>query len=138
MQHTDAYIAGFCKAAEIVGVDPVALYKKAATMQKRAFTLAELGVATALLGGMGYGGYKTVQRAANNPAARTRGAAGAGIGAGVGAVGASIPFLAAMLSRGKVKPGLLKRMGAGTAIAGTAGGLTGGTAGIWSAPQNGK
>ena len=43
MQRQDAYIAGFCKAAEVAGVDPVALYKKAAALQKKAidFRLAQ-------------------------------------------------------------------------------------------------
>jgi hypothetical protein len=43
MQHQDAYIAGFCKAAEVAGVDPVALYKKTAALQKKAidFRLAK-------------------------------------------------------------------------------------------------
>lgn len=43
MQYQDAYIAGFRKAAEVAGVDPAALYKKATALQKQAidFRLAQ-------------------------------------------------------------------------------------------------
>lgn len=43
MQYQEVYIKGFCKAAEAAGVDPVALYKKATAMQKKAidFRLAQ-------------------------------------------------------------------------------------------------
>ena len=121
-------------------MDPFALYKKMTTMQKRAFTVAELAIAgLPLLAAAGYGGYKTVQHARNSQGALARGAAGAGIGAAAGGtVGAAAPALAALLSRGKAKPGLLRSMRNGAATLGAYGTAGGGLAGIWSAPRNDK
>ena len=130
---TEAYIEGFRKAAELIGVDPEALARgqvKRAGMQKRAFTLAELLIVAGLLGG-GVAGIRAARGGSEVLNTRKGVGYGAGIGGGLGtllgATGGAI--------HGKTVPGRIMGALQGAVRGGSGGAMTGAGIGYVAAPK---